>query len=116
MKCPTDSANCKSQDPVPASGNGCDASLDWWFTSEPWTPKKPKPGAKPVKPRVVTVADLPSACTGVVGAPAPANESLVTLDSNFDRTAVIASQQPVAAYAAKLPTPNVLWPVPSQRP
>lgn len=116
LKCPSDSANCKKQDPVPASGNGCDKSLDWWFTAEPWTPAKPKPGTKPVKPRVVTVADLPNACTGVVGAPAPANERLVTLDSNYDLTAALSSTQPVAAYAAPSASTDLVWPIPSTRP
>ncbi|MGH8509012.1 MAG: penicillin-insensitive murein endopeptidase [Gammaproteobacteria bacterium] len=33
LKCPADSPNCIPQVPVPA-GEGCDATLDWWFTEE----------------------------------------------------------------------------------
>ncbi|WP_246752942.1 penicillin-insensitive murein endopeptidase [Sinorhizobium sp. BG8] len=63
IKCPEGSTNCKSQAAVPA-GDGCDKSLAWWFTKEPWA--KPKPNAKPVKPRYLTLADLPKACSVVL--------------------------------------------------
>lgn len=115
MKCPAGSPNCRKQAPVPA-GSGCDEPLAWWFTSEPWTPKKPKPGAKPVKKKVVTLRDLPKACSGVLSAQQPANEQLVTLDANFDQTAAFASARPSTAPSAKARGSNVKWPVPGNRP
>lgn len=51
LKCPEDSPDCKSQEPLPA-GNGCDASLDWWFSAEAKLPSK----AKPVPPPPLPVA------------------------------------------------------------
>ena len=45
IKCPQGAAGCKPQAKVPA-GDGCDASLAWWFTKEPWEKPKPKPDAK----------------------------------------------------------------------
>lgn len=69
LKCPPGAASCKGQAPV-AAGDGCDKSLAWWFTKEPWAPPKPKPpGAKPVKPREVMVSDLPKACSAILEAP-----------------------------------------------
>lgn len=116
MKCPADSPNCRPQDPVPASGNGCDASLDWWFTDEPWTPN---PGAKPAPRREKTLADLPNACRSVLAAPRPASEDLATYSAGFDHLAMIASAVPVAASAAPgraaLPATGRL-PVPAPRP
>ncbi|WP_082475599.1 penicillin-insensitive murein endopeptidase [Rhizobium sp. Leaf341] len=69
IKCPADSPGCKPQAAV-APGDGCDKSLAWWFTKEPWAKPKPNPNAKPVKPRFVMLSDLPQACTGVLAAPA----------------------------------------------
>lgn len=110
MKCPTGSPSCRKQNPVPA-GSGCDESLAWWFTSEPWTPKKPDPNAKPVKKKVVTLRDLPRACTGVLQGPQPANEQLVTLDRNYNQTAAFASVR-----ASSAPSISFDWPVPANRP
>ncbi|MGB7432274.1 MAG: penicillin-insensitive murein endopeptidase [Ahrensia sp.] len=119
MKCPANSPNCRKQDPVPASGNGCDASLDWWFTSEPWTPKKPTGDTKPVKKRVVTVADLPKECTAVLNALQPTDESLVTLNANFDPVRAMASGVPSEIPAGALggtTVPVAELPVPGVRP
>ena len=59
ISCPADSPSCDSQEPIPP-GEGCDASLDWWFghlpESEPKTPPPPKPR-------------LPPACQAVLSAP-----------------------------------------------
>ena len=118
IKCPDDSPGCKPQDPVPA-GNGCDKSLAWWFTDEPWVPKPAKPGAKPApKPREKTLADLPPACRGVLGAPQPASESLATYSASFDRVAMIASAVAgPGAPKAELGLPDVSrLPIPGQRP
>jgi len=45
LKCPIDSPYCESQPQLP-SGDGCDASLAWWFSEE-----ANKPTSKPVKPK-----------------------------------------------------------------
>ena len=71
LKCPVGDTSCKPQAAV-AAGDGCDKSLAWWFTPEPWAKPKPKPDQKPVKPRFTTLADLPKACTAVLAAPAAA--------------------------------------------
>jgi len=46
LSCPADSLDCTGQPPVPP-GDGCDASLDWWFQLRPPTvpavPRPPKP-------------------------------------------------------------------------
>ncbi|MBZ0218147.1 MAG: penicillin-insensitive murein endopeptidase, partial [Fimbriimonadaceae bacterium] len=53
LSCPKDSRGCVNQ-AAPPPGDGCGASLDWWFTEEPY---KPAPG--PPKPPL-KLADLPS--------------------------------------------------------
>lgn len=114
--CQPGSPGCKPQQST-GSGNGCGKSLAWWFTSEPWAPKKPKPGKKPAKPRVVTLNDLPKACTGVLDAPAPADASLVTLTAGYDPEMARATAVPVQALsrtaASRLP---VIPPIPAKRP
>ena len=60
IKCPADQASCQAQDPVPP-GDGCDKSLNWWFTDEALHPRadgKPKPP--------LTLAQLPAECRQVV--------------------------------------------------
>ena len=59
IQCPAGQTACEPQDPVPP-GDGCDKSLNWWFTPEalhPY-PGKPKPP--------LTVAQLPPECRTVV--------------------------------------------------
>jgi penicillin-insensitive murein endopeptidase len=52
LECPDDDAGCVSQAPLPR-GDGCDASLDWWFTEEARLPQhRPLVAPKPI----------PSAC------------------------------------------------------
>lgn len=72
IKCPASAAGCKPQAAVPA-GDGCDKSLAWWFTKEPWAPPKKDPDAKPVKPRPMMLSDLPKACSSVLAAPSIAS-------------------------------------------
>ncbi|MEM1377158.1 MAG: penicillin-insensitive murein endopeptidase, partial [Pseudomonadota bacterium] len=119
MRCPANSPKCRKQDPVPASGSGCDSSLAWWFTEEPWAPAKPTPGKKPVRKRAATLADLPPSCSGVLKAVQPANEMLATLDANYDPVAKVASATastaPISGRASLRGFPNQL-PVPKQRP
>lgn len=66
LYCPAGEANCKEQDETP-SGDGCDASLDWWFSDAVLKPKKPDKPAKPKPP--MTLADLPKECRQVLLAP-----------------------------------------------
>jgi len=61
LRCPAGQPECRDQAPVPPS-NGCDASLDWWFTAEARQPHRP---AAPTAPR----PQMPTACAGVLGAP-----------------------------------------------
>ncbi|HEX2147893.1 MAG TPA: penicillin-insensitive murein endopeptidase [Pseudorhizobium sp.] len=86
--CPPGASNCKPQAAVGA-GDGCDKSLAWWFTDEPWAKPKKDPKAKPAKPRQMMLSDLPQACTAVLAAPAA--------DINGEATAV--------AYAAPTAPP-----------
>ena len=65
LKCPADSPNCRAQPPVPGT-DGCDKSLNYWFSDRVLHPKLKK-DAKPKKP--LTLADLPKACKGVLDAP-----------------------------------------------
>jgi penicillin-insensitive murein DD-endopeptidase len=60
--CPKGSDNCREQDATPA-GDGCDASLDWWFSDAVLHPK-PKP-PKPPKPPL-TLNQLPAECRQVL--------------------------------------------------
>ncbi|EHM02355.1 peptidoglycan amidase MepA [Acetobacteraceae bacterium AT-5844] len=60
LRCPAGQPECRDQAPIPA-GDGCDASLDWWFSEEARRPPKPSPPGPP--PR------LPAACAGILAAP-----------------------------------------------
>lgn len=65
LSCPKGGAGCINQAPPPP-GDGCDASLDWWFSDEALNPPPPDPKAPPR--RELTMDDLPLACRAVVGA------------------------------------------------
>ncbi len=60
FRCPSGQAEC-IQAPPPPAGDGCDASLDWWFA------QLDKPPAPPSPPRAPT--PLPAACKAVMDAP-----------------------------------------------
>ncbi len=62
LTCPPGLAGCVNQAPPPP-GDGCNASLAWWFKPHP-PPKKPKKPYKP--PPELTLASLPAACTNVL--------------------------------------------------
>ncbi len=47
--CPADQPGCV-QMPPPPPGDGCDATLDWWFSAEARTPKPARPAAPPKLP------------------------------------------------------------------
>lgn len=65
LACPTGQAGCVPQAGLPP-GDGCDASLDWWFSDEALNPKPPETPPKP-RPEVM-LADLPAACAAVLEA------------------------------------------------
>lgn len=46
LKCPQDSRYCQGQETLP-QGDGCDASLTWWFSEEAKHPKVPQAAPKP---------------------------------------------------------------------
>ncbi|MQW89237.1 penicillin-insensitive murein endopeptidase [Sinorhizobium saheli] len=113
IKCPAGSAGCKDQAAVPA-GDGCDKSLAWWFTDEPWA--KPKTPKKPVKPKFATLADLPKACAVVLNGPA-ASEQQATYGTAYTQPAAIpAAATSVEAVIGAAETPLADVPVPSPRP
>ncbi|PHK96678.1 penicillin-insensitive murein endopeptidase [Pseudoroseomonas rhizosphaerae] len=61
LRCPEGQPGCQPQAPVP-QGDGCDASLAWWFTPEA---RQPPPRAHSPAPPPV----LPAACAAVLSAP-----------------------------------------------
>lgn len=65
LACPASETSCRAQDAIPP-GDGCDASLAWWFTDEALNPK-PVPPEK--RPKPVTLAQLPQECRAVLDAP-----------------------------------------------
>jgi penicillin-insensitive murein endopeptidase len=108
MKCPSDSPNCRPQARV-ARGTGCDKSLAWWFTSEPWGKPKKKKKTKPAKKkkkkkrarRYKTLADLPKACRYVLRAKGPTSIDQVTLQARRVKTPVQSYQKALNARKAK---------------
>lgn len=119
IACPAGSTGCKAQ-AAPPPGDGCDKSLDWWFTDEPWRPAKGP--AKPKARDVMTIAALPSACRSVLGAPAPASEMAVTMTGEGAAPQAASAPLPVLGYRAEDPAsvlssmPANQVPRPSERP
>jgi penicillin-insensitive murein endopeptidase len=105
LRCPAGATGCTPQAPV-AAGDGCDKTLAWWFTKEPWAAPKPKPpGAKPPpKPREVMVSDLPKACQAVLDAQSVASAGAAT----FGGTVAADSAAPVEPISGT--SPNVTPP------
>lgn len=77
LKCPKGASLCDTQKPtvteLSKNGDGCDETLDWWFSDDYF---HPKPQPKPQKPvphkkgsREFTMADLPSQCVAVLSSP-----------------------------------------------
>jgi penicillin-insensitive murein endopeptidase len=64
LRCPTDSPHCRHQSPVPGT-DGCDKSLNYWFSDRVLHPKPPK---HPKPRKYITLADMPRACKGVLEA------------------------------------------------
>lgn len=66
LRCPADQPGCVAQAPLPP-GDGCDETLAWWLSDEALNPP-PSTTPTPAR-RELTLADLPSACAGVLTAP-----------------------------------------------
>lgn len=123
--CQPGSPGCKRQDPVPA-GEGCDKSLAWWFTEEPWRPNK-NPDA-PKARDLMTMANLPKECRAVLDAPAPVSEAAVTVGGKGSVAVAAAApgaaapqppaavSEPTLAVSAFAETPAFGVPVPRPRP
>jgi penicillin-insensitive murein endopeptidase len=118
MSCPPGSVGCQKQAATPA-GDDCNSKeLAWWFTKEPWAPPpKPDPNKKPVKPRQVTLSDLPKACAAVLAAPSR-SEDAATFGGAIAYTAQPAASEPAQAAGAAIdpPRPSKDVPLPSPRP
>ena len=56
LRCPEGMTSCENQN-LPLRGDGCDRSLDWWFSDEALHPKPSKKPAQPLK-----MAQLPAEC------------------------------------------------------
>lgn len=109
--CPPGSPGCRPQNPPPA-GSGCDGSLDWWFTEEPW-----KPAEGPEKPKardVMTMSSLPNACRAVLDAPAPNSRMAVTVDGEHGAVPRAAALADPAQVISSMPEADI--PVPAPRP
>lgn len=118
LECPPGAPNCKPQAAV-GKGDGCDKSLAWWFSKEPWAPPKKDPNAKPVKPRPVMVSDLPSACAAVAAAPSANRQGIAAQAySPAPVQAPAARQQSVEQVIQAAPAlqPPSDIPLPTQRP
>jgi penicillin-insensitive murein endopeptidase len=90
--CQPGSSGCKGQ-AAPPPGDGCDKSLAWWFTEEPWRPNQ-NPDA-PKARDIMTMAALPKACRAVLDAPDPVSEAAVTYPAGATSVAaVIAAAAP----------------------
>jgi penicillin-insensitive murein endopeptidase len=122
--CQPGSTGCKRQEATP-KGDGCDKSLAWWFTEEPW-----RPATGPQKPKardVMTMASLPKECQAVLDAPSPVSEAAVTIGgmgtavasapATADKPTIetILGANPIAA-SAFAPTPTRRIPLPFPRP
>ncbi len=117
LECPPGATNCKPQAPV-AAGDGCDKSLAWWFTKEPWATPKKDPNAKPPKPpRPMMVSDLPKACAAVAAAPA-ANGASMAVRETYAPAAAPQAPTPARSQSggSGVPMPPADVPRPSSRP
>jgi penicillin-insensitive murein endopeptidase len=116
IACQDGSASCKKQAEV-AKGDGCDASLAWWFNVA-LAPRKPKKEEDPEKPkRPLMVSDLPPACAAILDAPArPADKAEYKIrDTSFvapplqmpayDPAVALASRPIEASALAASPAP-----------
>jgi penicillin-insensitive murein endopeptidase len=100
------------------AGDGCDKSLAWWFTKEPWATPKKDPNAKPPKPpRPMMVSDLPKACAAIAAAPAAGKASVAAQNSSAPSAPAAQVQDIVPQSSGKAaPMPPADVPRPSSRP
>lgn len=96
ISCPPGSASCRKQAAVPKDDDCSSKAFAWWFTKEPWAPPKPDPNKKPVKPRPVTLSDLPKACAAVL-----ASSSRSEDEATFGGSAMAYTDQPAAPSPVK---------------
>jgi penicillin-insensitive murein DD-endopeptidase len=106
--CQPGSTGCKAQ-AATTPGDGCDKSLAWWFTEEPW--RKPTGPQAPRARDVMTMKALPKECRMVLEAPSPRSEASVTVGGGSERSAEVI---PTASFVEP-ELPNAI-PVPSPRP
>jgi penicillin-insensitive murein endopeptidase len=64
FRCPAGQSECGDLPPIP-QGDGCDASLQWWFDRLDKPPEPRPPAARPQRPMV------PAACHAILTAPTP---------------------------------------------
>jgi penicillin-insensitive murein endopeptidase len=110
IACQPGSTECKKQEAT-APGDGCDKSLAWWFSEEPW-----RPASGPAKPKardIMTMQQLPAACRTVLDAPSPTSESVVTIGGSGSPLPVHDGPVTADAFA---PVPAVEVPLPLPRP
>ena len=111
--CPAGSPGCKPQEAV-ARGEGCDVSLAWWFTDEPW---RGSGGPAPVRARdVMRLSALPAACKAVLAAPAPVSEAAVTIGGGSAAPVIATTTSTSVTASAYAPTPTLRIPLPQPRP
>jgi penicillin-insensitive murein DD-endopeptidase len=123
--CQPGSTGCKPQ-AATTPGDGCDKSLAWWFTEEPWRPNK-NPDA-PKARDVMKLSALPKECRTVLAAPSPESEMAATFKvrGNADTSIAAVIEQadsivPLSAESsigasAYLPAEGVAVPLPEWRP
>ncbi|MBA3446370.1 MAG: penicillin-insensitive murein endopeptidase [Pseudaminobacter sp.] len=122
--CQPGSSGCKKQAET-ARGDGCDKSLAWWFTEEPWRPNK-NPDA-PKARDLMTMKSLPKECRAVLEAPSPVSEAAVTIGGPGASVPAMAAASPfpeIVADPEGLPatanafaaTPDIGIPLPRPRP
>lgn len=63
LSCPVGEDACVPAKPI-ATGDGCDASLEWWFSAEA---KEALQERMKMPPKLLTLADLPAACRAILG-------------------------------------------------
>jgi penicillin-insensitive murein endopeptidase len=114
--CQPGSTECRGQERV-AAGDGCDKSLAWWFTEEPW-----RPNTNPDAPKardVMTMRSLPAACMAVLNAPSPISEAAVTvrgIGGSAPATAAVPETVPPISASAFTEIPLDRIPIPMFRP
>lgn len=110
--CPAGSPGCKRQEAT-APGDGCDKSLAWWFTEEPWRTSD----KTPVRARdVMRLSALPAACKAVLNAPNPVSEAAVTFGGGGGAPMIAATTTTPSLASAFAPTPELRIPLPAPRP